>query len=92
MVGYVCYPRLFAGRLDDVRAKIDYLQELGVTYLHLMSLLKPRPGENDSGYAVMDYRAVNPEYGDMDDLNALTRDLRDRGMSLCVDPASSHCC
>ena len=34
------------------------MSELGVTYLHLMPLLKPRPGQNDGGYAVMDYRAV----------------------------------
>jgi len=76
MVGYVCYPQFFAGRLSDVRDRIDYLQELGITYLHLMSVLKPRPGKNDGGYAVMDYRAVNPELGDMADLNALASDLR----------------
>jgi len=90
MVGYVCYPQFFAGRLTDVRDRIDYLQELGITYLHLMSVLKPRPGKNDGGYAVMDYRAVNPELGDMADLNALASDLRERGMSLCVDLVLNH--
>ena len=39
------YADLFAGDLAGRgRAKIDYLAELGVTYLHLMPLLKPRPG------------------------------------------------
>ncbi len=90
MVGYACYPQFFAGRLTDVRGKIDYLQELGITYLHLMSLLKPRPGKNDGGYAVMDYRAVNSELGDMADLNALASDLCERGMSLCVDLVLNH--
>jgi len=90
MVGYVCYPQFFAGRLTDVRNKLDYLQELDITYLHLMSLLKPRPGKNDGGYATMDYRVVNPELGDMADLNALTNELRERGMSLCVDLVLNH--
>ena len=90
MVGYVCYPEFFAGRLTDVRARLDYLQELGITYLHLMSMLKPRPGKNDGGYAIMDYRAINPALGDMADANALENELRERGMSLCVDLVLNH--
>jgi amylosucrase len=90
MVGYVCYPQLFAGRLTDVRERIDYLQKLGITYLHLMSMLKPRPGKNDGGYAVMDYRAVNPELGEMADAHALANELRERGISLCVDLVLNH--
>ena len=90
MVGYVCYPQLFAGSLTDLRDKLDYLQELGITYLHLMSMLKPRPGKNDGGYAVMDYRAVNPELGDMADAHALANELRERGISLCVDLVLNH--
>jgi len=90
MVGYVCYPEFFAGKLTDVRDRIDYLQELGITYLHLMSLLKPRPGKNDGGYAIMDYRAINPVLGDMADANTLENELRERGMSLCVDLVLNH--
>lgn len=90
MVGYVCYPQFFAGQLSDVRNKLDYLQELGITYIHLMSLLNPRPGKNDGGYAIMDYCAVNPELGDMTDLNTLAKDLRERGISLCVDLVLNH--
>lgn len=90
MVGYVCYPDLFAGTLQGVRDKVGYLEELGVSYLHLMPLLHPRPTPNDGGYAVMDYRAVKPELGTMDDLEALATDLRERGMSLCVDLVVNH--
>lgn len=50
-VGYVCYADRFAGSLRAVADNLDYLDELGVTYLHLMPLLEPRPGENDGGYA-----------------------------------------
>ena len=90
MIGYVFYPRLFAGTLQDLRARLDYLQEMDITYLHIMSLLEPRPGKNDGGYAIKDYRRVNPELGSNDDLDALTAALRERGMSLCVDLVLNH--
>jgi amylosucrase len=90
MVGYVCYADRFAGSLRSVKDKLDYLDELGVTYLHLMPLLKPRPGENDGGYAVMDYRSVDPRLGTMADLTELAGALRERGMSLCVDLVLNH--
>jgi amylosucrase len=90
MVGYVCYPDLFAGTLQGVRSKVGYLEELGVTYLHLMPLLHPRPAPNDGGYAVSDYRAVKPELGTMDDLGALATDLHERGISVCVDLVVNH--
>ena len=54
MMGYVCYVDRFAQDLPGVAQKIPYLQELGVTYLHLMPLLQTRPGPNDGGYAVRD--------------------------------------
>lgn len=90
MIGYVCYVDRFAGDLAGVRDRIPYLKELGITYLHLMPLLKPRPGPNDGGYAVMDYRAVNPAYGTMDDLRELATALRHEGISLCVDLVCNH--
>jgi amylosucrase len=89
-VGYVAYTDRFSGSLDALPKRLDYLAELGVSYLHLMPLLKPRAGENDGGYAVMDYRAVDPRIGSMDDLEAAARALRERGMSLCVDLVLNH--
>lgn len=65
MIGYVCYINRFATSLEDVASKIPYLEELGVTYLHLMPLLQIRPGPNDGGYAVMDYRQVDKKLGTM---------------------------
>jgi amylosucrase len=90
MVGYVCYADRFSGSLRAIKDKLDYLDELGVTYLHLMPLLRPRPGENDGGYAVMDYRSVDPRLGTMADLTELAGALRERGMSLCVDLVLNH--
>lgn len=90
MIGYVCYVDRFAETLAGIKDKIPYLKELGVTYLHLMPLLQPRPGPNDGGYAVMDYRQVNPLYGTMDDLRELATALRHEGISLCVDLVCNH--
>ncbi|GAB4209956.1 MAG: alpha-amylase family protein [Roseiflexaceae bacterium] len=90
MLGYVCYSDLFAGDLRGVCEKLPYLQELGVTYLHLMPLLEPRPGPNDGGYAVQDYRTVNPRLGTIADLETLSEQLRCAGMSLCVDLVLNH--
>ncbi|HEY6796199.1 MAG TPA: alpha-amylase family protein [Kineosporiaceae bacterium] len=89
-VGYVCYPERFAGTLAGVVARIEYLRELGVTYLHLMPLLESRQGPDDGGYAVLDYRRVRPDLGTMDDLAALADALHDSGIALTLDLVLNH--
>ena len=90
MIGYVCYADRFAGSLPGVRQHLGYLAELGVSYLHLMPLLRPRDGDSDGGYAVADYAAVDPRLGSMADLQALAADLHERGIALCVDLVLNH--
>jgi amylosucrase len=89
-VGYVAYADLFAGDLQGIRTHIDYLRGLGISYLHLMPLLTPRPGANDGGYAVMDYRSVRPDLGTMADLSSLAGDLHAAGISLTLDLVLNH--
>jgi amylosucrase len=89
-VGYAAYADRFAGTLAGVGERIGYLSELGVTYLHLMPLLHARAAPNDGGYAVQDFGAVDPALGTMDDLEALARELRAHGISLCVDIVLNH--
>ena len=92
MIGYVAYADRFSPdhTLSGVAGKITYLKELGVTYLHLMPLLQPRPGANDGGYAVMDYRQVRSDLGTMDDLVNLAAQLRQNDISLCIDLVCNH--
>ena len=71
MLGYAAYTERFADDLRGIAQHLPYLDELGVRYLHLMPLLRPRDGDNDGGYAVADYRAVRPDLGTMDDLEDL---------------------
>jgi amylosucrase len=90
MLGYAAYADRFAGTLLGVQGKIPYLRDLGVTYLHLMPLLQPRPGDNDGGYAVADYRAVREDLGSLADLTALATELRRNGISLVLDLVVNH--
>ncbi len=90
MLGYAAYAGRFGGTLTGVAGHAAYLRGLGVTYLHLMPLLQPRPAPNDGGYAVADYRSVDPALGDLDDLQALATRLRGHGISLCLDLVLNH--
>lgn len=81
MAGYVFYIDRFNGTLQGILDKLDYLADLGITYVHLMPCLKPRPGDSDGGYSVMDYRQINPAFGTMADFQAVSAALRTRGIS-----------
>jgi len=90
MLGYACYAERFGGDLRGVAERVPYLAELGVTYLHLMPLLQPRPRPNDGGYAVADYRSVREDLGTMADLASLAAALRSEGISLTLDLVLNH--
>ena len=90
MTGMLMYVKPFAGTLNGVREKLDYIQDCGVNYLHLMPLLESPEGRSDGGYAVSDFRKVQPELGTMDDLAALADDCHARGIAVCVDFVMNH--
>ena len=90
MVGMQLYVKEFAGTLKGVRKKLDYITECGVNCVHLMPLLKSPEGRSDGGYAVSDFREVQPELGTMGDLEKLAEDCRERGISLCLDFVMNH--
>lgn len=90
MVGYSCYLDRFAGTLAGLEDRLDYLADLKVRYLHLLPILRPRDGKSDGGFAVKDYRALDPALGHMPELPGLTAALRQRGISLCLDLALNH--
>ena len=90
IVGMLAYVNAFAGTLNGVRDKLDYLTDCGVNYLHLMPLLESPKGRSDGGYAVSDFRKVQPELGTMDDLFALSEDCHARGIVVCLDFVMNH--
>ena len=90
MIGGVCYVDLFAGDLSNLHTKIPYFQELGLTYLHLMPLFQSPEENSDGGYAVSNYREVNPSIGTMQQLAGLAAELRRHGISLVLDFVFNH--
>lgn len=90
MVGGALYVDLFSENLGKLRDHINYFTDLGLTYLHLMPLFAVRPGDNDGGYAISNYRSVDPRLGTIDDLRALASDLRAAGIALVLDFVFNH--
>ena len=90
LVGMQMYVGAFAGNLRGVRDRLDYLEECGVNYLHLMPLMESPAGRSDGGYAVSDFRKVEPALGTTEDLAALALDCHERGMLVCLDFVMNH--
>ena len=90
MLGMLMYTNCFAGNLKGVKSHLDYIQECGVNYLHLMPLLESPKDRSDGGYAVSNFRKVQPELGTMEDLAELADDCHTRGMCVCLDFVMNH--
>ena len=88
--GMLMYADCFAGSLKGVREHLPYIRETGINYLHLMPILKSPEGRSDGGYAVSDFRAVEPKLGDMEDLSELAGECHEEGISVCLDFVMNH--
>ena len=80
---YQIYPRSFQdsngdgiGDIPGIISRLDYLAELGIGALWLCPVYQSPNADN--GYDVSDYRAINPEYGTMADMERLIREARRR--------------
>lgn len=94
-VVYQIYPKSFQdsngdgwGDINGIRSRMDYLAGLGVDYLWLTPFF-PSP-QRDNGYDVADYRAVDPRFGTMADLEALIAEAEARGIGLMFDMVFNH--
>src|SRR4051794_35539644 len=88
-VVYQVYLRSFAdsngdgiGDLAGLRARLPYLAWLGVDALWINPHYPS--GGADGGYDVIDYRAVDPDYGDVADLEALVGHARRLGLRVVL--------
>lgn len=90
LAGMSLYVDRFAGNLKAMHSRLDYLQDLGINFLHLMPVMESPALESDGGYAVSDFRKVDERFGTMDDLVALQKDMQERGMYLMIDIVLNH--
>ena len=90
IVGMQVYVDLFNKDLKGLQNKLDYFEELGINFLHLMPITKRPKGENDGGYAVNSYTEIDTKYGTSEDLDRLTKELRSRKMYLMLDFVANH--
>jgi glycosidase len=82
------------GTFNAFAAQIPKLKELGVDILWIMPINpigeKNRKGTLGSYYSVRDYKAVNPEYGTIDDFKALVKKAHEAGMHVIIDWVANH--
>ena len=90
MLGMMLYVDQFAGTLNGVREKLEYIKRCNVNYVHLMPLLDTVEGRSDGGYAVADFRKVQEKLGTMEDLERLADECHRDGISLCLDFVMNH--
>jgi len=89
-VGMALYLDGFAGNLEGLIDRLPYLQELGVNMVHVMPILRCPLGASDGGYAVSDFRNIDPRAGTLEDIAALSESMRKRGMLLTLDVVVNH--
>ncbi|HKI61551.1 MAG TPA: alpha-amylase family glycosyl hydrolase, partial [Mariprofundaceae bacterium] len=89
-VGMALYSDGFAGNLQGMRDRLAYLQELGINMVHVMPILQCPQGASDGGYAVSNFRDVDERVGSLEDLQALSSDMRRRKLLLTLDVVVNH--
>ena len=94
-VAYQIYPKSFqdttgsgVGDLQGIIKRLDYLQTLGI-YVIWLSPVCASP-QVDNGYDISDYRAIDPMFGDLDDMRRLIQEGKKRGIGIMMDLVLNH--
>lgn len=92
---YQVYPRSYkdsdgdgVGDLKGLLSKLDYISSLGVDVVWLNPVYIS-PGE-DNGYDISDFRAIDPRFGTMEDLQGLIDGLHAKKMRIILDMVVNH--
>lgn len=82
------------GTFEALRRDLDRIHTLGVDIIWLLPIhpigVTARKGVLGSPYAIRDYRAVNPEFGTLEDFKALVEDIHRRDMKCIIDVVYNH--
>ena len=94
-VVYQIYPRSFkdttGNGVGDIRGIIeglDHLADLGINMIWL-SPVYVSPND-DNGYDIADYTAIQPEFGTMEDFDELVAKAKERGIGILMDLVINH--
>lgn len=83
-----------AGTLNAFSKHVDRLKKMGVQTLWFMPIhpisIVDRKGTLGSYYAVADYTAINPEFGNMADWKRLVKQIHAAGMKVIIDWVPNH--
>ena len=92
---YELIPRCFAdgngdgiGDLDGLRQRLDYLHWLGVDAVWMTPICDSPL--RDGGYDITDYKAVHPDLGDLQALDALIAHAHGLGLKVLFDLVLNH--
>ncbi|MGN1368489.1 MAG: alpha-amylase family glycosyl hydrolase [Aristaeellaceae bacterium] len=75
------------GDFNGLRQRLDYIADMGYTGLWLMPIM---PSPSYHKYDVTDYKAVDPQYGTMDDFRLLVAECHARGIRVIIDLPLNH--
>lgn len=82
------------GTFKAFETHLPRLKELGVDILWIMPIhpisVKNRKGSLGSYYAVKDYKAVNPEFGTLEDFKTLVNKAHEMGFKVIIDWVANH--
>ncbi len=77
----------FAGSLQGIRSKLDYLQSLSVTTLYLCPIFE---AASNHRYNTADYQKIDPMLGTEEDFRQLCADAAERGIRIMLDGVFNH--
>ena len=95
MVVYQIYPRSYmdsngdgVGDIPGIISKLDHIASLGVNAIWL-SPVYVSPND-DNGYDIADYKAIQPQFGTMEDFETLVSQAKARGIGIVMDLVINH--
>lgn len=79
------------GTLRGVQSKLDYLEKLGITTIWLSPIFKQIAyHQSYHGYGIQNFLAIDPHFGNEEDLKALVEAAHERGMRVVLDIVINH--
>jgi len=95
MTVYQIYPKSFydtngdgIGDINGIAEKLEYIKALGANAIWICPIYQSP--QRDNGYDISDYRALQPEYGTMEDFERLVQKAHDMDIKIIMDFVANH--